>query len=221
MSTTSIVLGEDLQAYLRDVGVREHPVLARLREDTARLPEFGMQSSPESGALLGLLVRLTGTRRIIEVGTFTGYSSTAMALALPDDGRIVCCDVSEEWTNRAREAWAAAGVAEKVTLRLGPARESLDAMLAAGEGGSYDMAFIDADKGGYLDYYERALQLLRPGGLVAVDNVLWHGRVADPSVTDESTVAIRELNARVAGDERVDLVMVPIADGITLARVRD
>lgn len=221
MSTTSIGLGDDLQAYLREVGVREHPVLARLREDTARLPEFGMQSSPEAGALLGLLVRLIGARRIVEVGTFTGYSSTAMALALPNDGRIVCCDVSEGWTNRAREAWAAAGVADRVTLRLGPALESLDAMLAAGEGGTYEMAFIDANKDGYLDYYERALRLLRPGGLVAVDNVLWSGRVADPSVTDASTVTIRELNATIAADERVDHVMVPIADGITLARVRD
>jgi predicted O-methyltransferase YrrM len=221
MSTSSIGLSEDVQAYLHEVGVREHPVLARLRADTARLPQFGMQSSPESGALLGLLVRLTGARRIVEVGTFTGYSSTAMALALPADGRIVCCDVSEEWTNRAREAWAAAGVADRVTLRLGPALETLERLLANGEGGTYDMAFVDADKGNYGAYYERALRLLRPGGLVAIDNVLWSGRAADPSVTDESTVAIRELNALIATDERVDLVMVPIADGITLARVRD
>lgn len=221
MSTTSIGLSEEIQAYLLQVGVREHPVLAQLREDTARLPQFGMQSSPESAALLALLVRLTGARRIVEVGTFTGYSSTAMALAMPDDGRIVCCDVSEEWTNRAREAWAAAGVADRVTLRLGPAVETLDAMLAGGEENAYDLAFIDADKANYATYYERALRLLRPGGLVAIDNVLWSGRVADPSVSDESTVAIRELNARIAADERVDLVMVPIADGVTLARLRD
>jgi len=221
MSTSSIGLDDDLQAYLVRYGVREHPVLAELRKATALLPESGMQSSPESAALLALFVRLTGARRVLEVGTFTGYSSTAMALALPDDGRIVCCDVSEAWTDRAREVWQAAGVAHRVTLRLGPALDTLDALLADGEAGSYDLAFIDADKGNYTAYYERALRLLRPGGLVAIDNVLWSGRVADPSVTDASTTAIRELNTRLAADERVDLVMVPIADGVTLARLRD
>ena len=220
MSNTSIGLGDDIQAYLVANGLREHPVLAQLRADTARLPNYGMQTAPEEGALLQMLVRLSGARRILEVGTFTGYSSTAMALALPEDGEIVCCDVSTEWTDRARGAWAAAGVEGKVTLHIGPATETLDAMLAAGGAGTFDFAYIDADKGNYAAYYERALRLLRAGGLITIDNVLWSGRVADPSVSDESTVAIRQLNALIAADERVDLVMVPVADGLTLARIR-
>ena len=220
MSNTSIGLGEDVQAYLVANGLREHPVLAQLRADTALLPNHGMQTAPEEGALLQMLVRLTGARRVLEVGTFTGYSSTAMALALPDDGEIVCCDVSTEWTDHARSAWAAAGVEGKVSLHIGPAIETLDEMLAAGAEGSFDLAYIDADKGNYAGYYERALRLVRGGGLITIDNVLWSGRVADPSVSDASTVAIRELNALIAADERVDLVMVPVADGLTLARVR-
>jgi caffeoyl-CoA O-methyltransferase len=167
-----------------------------------------------------MLVRLLPARRILEVGTFTGYSSTAMALAQPPDGRIVCCDVSQEWTDVARRAWADAGVADRMTLHLAPAVETLDALLAAGEAGSYDLAFIDADKPGYEAYYERALQLVRAGGLIAIDNVLWSGRVADPADRDESTEAIRALNAKIASDERVDVVMLPLADGLTLARVR-
>jgi len=220
MSNTSIGLGEDVQAYLVANGLREHPVLAQLRADTARLPNHGMQTAPEEGALLQMLVRLTGARRVLEVGTFTGYSSTAMALALPDGGEMVCCDVSTEWTDHARRAWAAAGVEAKVALHIGPAIETLDEMLAAGAEGSFDLAYIDADKDNYAGYYERALRLLRAGGLITIDNVLWSGRVADPSVSDASTVAIRELNALIAADERVDLVMVPVADGLTLARVR-
>jgi predicted O-methyltransferase YrrM len=220
MSNGSIGLDEALNNYLVEVGVREHPVLTALRAETASLPNASMQIAPEEGALLAMLVRLLPARRIVEVGTFTGYSSTAMALAQPDGGRITCCDVSREWTDIARRAWTDAGIADRVDLRLAPAVETLDGLLAAGEEGSYDLAFIDADKGSYDAYYERALRLLRSGGLIAIDNVLWSGRVADPSETDEDTNAIRALNAKIAADERVDVVMVPIADGVTLACVR-
>ena len=220
MSNGSIGLDEALNAYMVEAGVRENPVLAELRHTTAALPNANMQIAPEEGAFLAMLVRLLPARRILEVGTFTGYSSTAMAVAQPADGRVVCCDVSAEWTDVARRAWADAGVADRISLRLGPALETLDALLAAGEAGSFDLAFIDADKPNYDAYYERALQLVRPGGLVAIDNVLWSGRVADPSDHDESTEVIRALNAKIAADERVDVAMVPIADGLTLARVR-
>jgi O-methyltransferase len=220
MSNRSIGLDEALHAYLLSVGVREHPVLSRLREETAQLPDAQMQIAPEEGAFLALLVRTLGARNVLEVGTFTGYSSTAMARALPADGRIVCCDVSKEWTDIAKGAWTDAGVVDRVDLRLGPAVETLDAMLSDGEAGRFDLAFIDADKPSYAAYYEAALRLVRPGGLIAIDNVLWSGRVADPSVDDAQTTAIRELNAAIAADERVDVAMVPIADGLTLARVR-
>ncbi|HEX2142425.1 MAG TPA: class I SAM-dependent methyltransferase [Candidatus Limnocylindria bacterium] len=221
MSNRSIGLDENLHAYLLKVGVREHPVLAALRDETARMPNHNMQIAPEQGALLALLVRLGNVRRIVEIGTFTGYSSTAMALALPPDGRIVCCDVNREWTDVARGAWTDAGVADRVELRLGPALETLDQLLAEGGENSFDMAFIDANKSDYDGYYEAALRLLRPGGLVAIDNVLWSGRVADPSDRDEDTDAIRALNAKIAADERVELGMTPVGDGLTLARLRD
>ena len=220
MSSRSIGLSEDLHAYLLDVGVREPEVLRRLREETAALPMANMQIAPEEGATLAMLVRLLGARRVLEVGTFTGYSSTAMALALPADGRIVCCDVSREWTDIARRAWADAGVADRVELHLAPAMDTLNGLLAAGEAGTFDLAFIDADKGNYGNYYEAALQLVRRGGLIAIDNVLWSGRVADPSVSDEDTDAIRALNAQIAADQRVDVAMLPVADGLTLARIR-
>lgn len=220
MSSRSIGLSEDLHAYLLDVGVREPEVLRRLREETAALPMANMQIAPEEGATLAMLVRLLGARRVLEVGTFTGYSSTAMALALPADGRIVCCDVSREWTDIARRAWADAGVADRVELHLAPAMDTLNGLLAAGEAGTFDLAFIDADKGNYGNYYEAALQLVRRGGLIAIDNVLWSGRVADPSVSDEDTDAIRALNARIAADQRVDVAMLPVADGLTLALIR-
>jgi predicted O-methyltransferase YrrM len=220
MSNRSIGLDEALHAYLLSVGVREHPVLARLREETAQLPDAQMQIAPEEGAFLALLVRTLGPRKVLEVGTFTGYSSTAMAMALPAGGRIVCCDVSKEWTDVAKGAWTDAGVADRVDLRLGPAVETLEGLLQAGEAGAFDLAFIDADKPNYAAYYEATVQLVRPGGLIAIDNVLWSGRVADPSVQDAQTTAIRALNATIAADERVDLAMVPIADGLTLARVR-
>jgi predicted O-methyltransferase YrrM len=226
MANRSIGLSEELHDYLMGVGVREPEVMRRLRDETAAIPQHDMQIAPEQGAFMSLLVRAIGARRCLEIGTFTGYSSTAVALALPPDGLLVCCDVSREWTDIARRAWTDAGVAERVELRIGPALETLDAMLAdgpdgsAGEAGTFDFAFIDADKGNYDNYYERCLQLVRPGGLIAIDNVLWSGKVADSSVTDETTSLMRALNAKIAADERVDVSMLPLADGLTLARVR-
>ena len=218
MSGRSIGLSEELHAYLMGVGVREPEVLTALRADTADHPQASMQIAPEEGALLAMLVRLVGAGRVLEIGTFTGYSSTAMALALPPGGRITCCDISEEFTARARRVWADAAVEDRVELRIGPALESLAALEA--EGASFDLAFIDADKPNYAGYYEACLRLVRPGGLICIDNVLWSGRVADPSDTDPSTEAIRALNDAIAIDERVDVATVPIADGLTIARIR-
>lgn len=220
MSRRTVALDDRLLDYLRDVSLREAPALAHLREETSRHPDAGMQIAPEQGQLLQLLVRLIGARRTLEVGVFTGYSSLAVAFALPSDGHILACDVSREYTDVARRHWQVAGVEGKVELVLGPARATLDARLAVGEAGSYDFAFIDADKGGYVDYYERALRLVRRGGLIAVDNTLWGGAVADPDDASADTRAIRAFNLRLAGDDRIDLSLVPIGDGLTLARVR-
>jgi caffeoyl-CoA O-methyltransferase len=216
MANASIALSDTLETYLRRVGVREPDVLRRLREETAPLPNAQMQISPEQGAFMSVLVKAIGARRCLEVGTFTGYSSTVVALAIPDDGHLTCCDVSVEWTDVARRYWTDAGVAHKIDLRIGPAVQTLKTL----EEGSFDFAFIDADKPGYDAYYERALRLVRPGGLIAIDNVLWSGRVADDADQDERTVAIRALNAKIATDKRVDVAMVPIGDGMTLAFVR-
>jgi predicted O-methyltransferase YrrM len=202
------------------VGTREPEVLARLRDETAEIPQHGMQIAPEEGAFLAMLVELTGARRCIEVGTFTGYSSTAVALALPEDGLLVCCDVSEEWTAVARRYWDRAGVAEKIDLRIAPAADTLDQLLADGEQAAYDFAFVDADKTGYDGYYERLLRLVRPGGLIAFDNTLWGGKVLEQDARDADTRAIQALNAKLADDERVTLCLVPLADGVTLARRR-
>jgi caffeoyl-CoA O-methyltransferase len=220
MSRRTIHVDDRLYEYLLAVSLREPPALARLREETARHRSAGMQISPEQGQLMQLLVRLIGARRTIEVGVFTGYSALAVALALPAAGRVLACDVSEEFTAVAQRHWAAAGVADRIELVLAPALQTLDARLAAGEAGGYDFAFIDADKTNYAAYYERVLRLLRPGGLVAIDNTLWSGAVADPAVTDADTVALRALNAALLRDERVDLSLVPIGDGLTLARKR-
>lgn len=220
MSKGSIGLEPELNAYLERVGVREPDVLRLLREETSTMPEANMQIAAEEGAFLALLVKLIGAHRILEVGTFTGYSSTAMALALPPDGRIVCCDISREFTDVALRTWSAAGVADRVELHLGPAIETLDELLAKGAAGTFDLAFIDADKTNYAGYYERSLRLVRPGGLIAIDNVLWSGRVVDAAETDADTEAIRAINQAIAADERVDVAMVPIADGVTLARIR-
>lgn len=220
MSRRSFLLTETLANYYVKVALRETPVLAELRAETAGLAQAQMQISPEQGQLLAVLVQIMDARRCIEVGVFTGYSSLAVAQALPADGQILACDISEEWTAMARRYWTTAGVEGKIRLVLAPARATLDAEIAAGNAGSYDFAFIDADKTAYLDYYERCLRLLRHGGLIAVDNTLWSGRVADPKVTDADTRALRAFNAAVAKDERVDLCLVPIADGLTLLRKR-
>ncbi len=220
MASRTLNLDDRLYDYLQRVSLREPPILARLREETAALPGAGMQISPEQGQFMALLIELTGARRVLEVGTFTGYSSLAMALALPPEGHIVACDVSEEFTAMARRYWAEAAVADKIELRLAPALETLDALLAEGQGETFDFAFIDADKVNYEGYYEQALRLLRRGGLIAVDNVLWDGKVADPAVQDEDTDAIRALNEKIRTDERVTTSLLTIGDGIMLARKR-
>ena len=220
MSNRSIPLTDSLYEYLIDVSLREPALLLALREETAGMRNRSMQISPEQGQFMALLARLAGAKRCLEIGVFTGYSSLAVALALPEDGRIVACDVSEEWTAVARRYWAAAGMDHKIDLRLAPAVQTLDALVADGQAGRFDFAFIDADKERYLEYYERVLRLLRPGGLVAVDNTLWSGRVADPEVADVDTVALRHFNECLHRDERVDLSLVPIGDGLTLARKR-
>lgn len=220
MSNRTISMTDGLYGYLLGTSLREPPLLKRLRDETAAHPQARMQISPEQGQFMQLLAKLMGARRCIEVGVFTGYSSLAVALALPADGRILACDVSEEFTSVARRYWKEAGVAGKIELKLAPALQTLDERLAAGEAGSYDLAFIDADKANYADYYERILKLLRPGGLVLVDNVLWSGRVLDADDRSEDTVAIRAFNRLLHQDERVDLSLLPIGDGLTLARKR-
>ena len=194
--------------------------MRRLREETASLDEASMQIGADQGQFMGLLVEIMGARNALEVGTFTGYSALAVALALPDDGRLVACDVSEEWTAIARRYWEEAGVAHKIDLRLAPALETLEGLLAEGCAGTFDFAFIDADKEGYDAYYERALELMRTGGLIALDNTLWEGKVVDPAVADGDTQAIRAMNAKLAGDARVTLSLLPVGDGLTLARKR-
>ena len=220
MANFSIGLPPLVHDYLVRHGVRETDLLKRLREETRAIPQHNMQISPEQGAFLALLVELTGAKRCLEIGTFTGYSSLVVALAMPPDGTIVCCDVSEEWTSIARRYWAEAGVAERVDLRLAPALETLDDLLANGAADTFDFAFIDARKTEYPDYHERVIQLLRPGGLAAYDNVLWSGRVVDDEDQTAETQGIRRLNDRLASDERVTVSMLPLGDGVTLARKR-
>ena len=220
MSNRTIVMNDALYGYLLGASLRDLPLLKRLREETAKHPRARMQISPEQGQFMQLLVKLMGARRCIEVGVFTGYSSLAVALVLPVDGYILACDVSEEFTAVARRYWREAGVESRIQLRLAPALETLDARLKAGEGGSYDLAFIDADKSNYAGYYERILKLLRPGGLILVDNVLWSGAVMDEKDMSEDTVALRAFNIALHKDERIDLSMLPVGDGLTLARKR-
>jgi predicted O-methyltransferase YrrM len=220
VSNRTLSLDEGLYDYLLKVSLREAEVLRRLRDETLRLPQRSMQIAPEQGQFMALLVRLINAGRILEIGTFTGYSALAMALALPPGGRIVTCDVSEEWTAVARRYWTEAGVEDRIALRLAPATATLDALLASDEEERFDLAFIDADKENYGGYYERALALVRPGGLIIVDNVLWGGSVIDPGKQDPDTVAIRAFNTRIRDDDRVDLSLVPIGDGLTLAMKR-
>lgn len=217
MSKKTLGLDEQLYDYLLSVSLREPNILRQLREETARFPNAMMQIAPEQGQFMALLVQLVGATKTLEIGVFTGYSSLCVALALPQNGKIVACDVSEEYTTVARRYWETAGVADKINLRLAPALNTLDELLAAGQAGTFDFAFIDADKGNYDGYYERSLQLIRPGGLIAIDNVLWSGRVVDPQVQNPNTEAIRAFNKKLHRDERVSLSLVPIADGLTLA----
>lgn len=221
MSARTTPMTDALYAYYRATAVREPAILSRLREETAVLGGVSrMQISPEQGQFMQLLVTLTGARELIEIGTFTGYSSLACALVLPAGGNILCCDVNAEWTAIAQRYWAEAGVADRLTLRLSPALETLDALLASGRADSFDMAFVDADKSNYDAYYERTLRLVRPGGLICFDNTLWGGSVADDTDQSPDTRAIRALNAKIADDPRVMSCLVPIGDGLTLARRR-
>ena len=220
MGRETLRLSDAVYQYLQDHSLRESNVLRQLRKETATLKEARMQLSPEQGQLLMFLVELTGARKAIEVGTFTGYSALCVAIALPSNGYLVACDVSETWTAVGQRYWKLAGVLAKVDLRIAPAVETLDKLLATGEGDSFDFALIDADKENYEAYYERILGLLRVGGLLLVDNVLWNGKVADPDDTEESTLAIRAFNRKVYEDDRVSLSMLPIGDGMTLIRKR-
>lgn len=211
-------LSEPLERYLFDVLSPRTEVQERLRQETQAHPRAAMQIGPDQGLFLGLLVRMLDARRVVEVGTFTGYSALAMAMALPPGGRVLCCDISEEYTSIARRYWKDAGVADRIDLRLGPASETLTRLLATEGPASQDMAFIDADKTGYDAYYETCLQLVRPGGIIAIDNVLWSGKVADPAVKEADTAALRALNLKIRDDRRVDAVVLTVGDGLTLAR---
>jgi predicted O-methyltransferase YrrM len=217
MGKQTIGLEQNLYDYLLSVSLREPIILTQLRQETSQLPMSRMQISPEQGQFMALLVKLIGAKKTLELGVFTGYSSLVVALALPADGKIVACDVSEEYTSIARRYWQQAGVADKIDLHIAPALETLNNLLAAGEAGTFDFAFIDADKGNYENYYERSLELIRPGGLIAIDNVLWSGKVADPEIQDNQTNKIRAFNRKLHQDSRITLSLVPIADGLTLA----
>jgi caffeoyl-CoA O-methyltransferase len=217
MPTEDLTIGDELWEYMRSVTLREPDVLRRLREETAGLPNSNFQISAEQGQFMALLMHLIGARRTIEIGVYTGYSALVVAQALPEDGRIIACDINEESTAIAKRYWRDAGVGQKIDLRIGPALNTLDSLIAGGQGNRFDFVFIDADKTNYENYYERALVLLRPGGLIAVDNVLWYGRVIDASCDDPDTRAIRAFNAQMKGDSRVWLSMLPVRDGLTLA----
>lgn len=217
MSSKTLALTDPLRDYLLAVGVREDALLAELRAETAAMPDAQMQIAPEQGAFMGVLTRALRVGRALEIGTFTGYSSLVVARALVPGGRLVCCDVSEEFTSVARRYWARAGVADRIDLHLGPALSTLQRLRAEGADGTFDLAFIDADKPGYAAYVEEVLPLLRAGGVLLIDNVLWSGHVADDADQRPNTVAIRDLNAQLARDPRVDLVMLPLGDGLTMA----
>lgn len=220
MTNKTLGLDERLYDYLLSVSLREPEILRQLREETANHPMGRMQIAPDQGQFMALLVQLIGAKKVIEIGVFTGYSSLVVALALPSDGKIIACDISAEDTNIARRYWEKAGITDKIELRLAPAIQTLDELIAAGEINSFDFVFIDADKKNYPEYYERALQLVRSGGLIAIDNVLWSGKVADSAIQDGQTQAIRNFNEKLHQDERVTLSLVSIADGLTLALKR-
>ncbi len=220
MSSKTIKLTDELYSYLQNVSLREAEVLRELRAETAGMPMAVMQIAPEQGQFMAFLVKLLGARKTIEVGVFTGYSALAVALALPDEGRMIACDINREYTDIAKRYWRRAGVADRIDLRLGPASATLQQLIDGGEQASYDFAFIDADKTGYQQYYEQCLVLLRPGGVIAVDNVLWGGSVIDQNDLSEDTEAIRQFNSFVKTDERVDETLLPVGDGLTLLRRR-
>lgn len=220
MSVRTLPMTEPLYEYLLTINRPVPDIFARLRAETQQLPNAMMQISIEQGQFMDLLTRLIGAKKVLEVGVFTGYSALTVAMALPEDGKLIACDVSTEWTSIGRKYWEEAGVADKIDLRIAPAVDTLDSLLAEGQAGAFDFAFIDADKPNYDAYYERILQLVRPNGLIAIDNTLWYGKVADEAVQDESTVALRELNAKLAADSRVTLSVLPIGDGLTLALKR-
>lgn len=218
MSTGSIGLSESLHSYLVSVSVPADPLWERLRDETKKNVGFNMQISPEQAQFMAFLIRMLGVKKAVEIGTFTGYSALSIARALPKDGQLVACDVSTEWTSMAKRYWEEADVADKIDLKIAPALDTLDNMIANGESGTYGFAFIDADKSNYVGYYEKCYELLHPGGLIGVDNTLWGGSVADPEKNDEDTKAIRQLNQRLFEDDRVDSTLIPIGDGLHLAR---
>ena len=220
MTNRTLTIDDRLYRYLLDNSLRETPLMRELRELTMGQEMARMQIAPEQGQFMALLVELLGARKIIEIGTFTGYSALCMAQAMPADGRLICCDINREWTAIGLDFWEQAGVQNKIELRIAPALQTLDDLLRGGEAGGFDMAFIDADKPNYRSYYERCLDLLRPGGLLMFDNMLWSGAVADPDDMDGDTVALRELNSVLHQDKRVSISLVPIGDGLTLARKR-
>jgi len=221
MSNRTLTLDDRTYDYLIGHSLREAPELATLRAETASHPKVNMQIAPEQGQFMQLLVRLAGARRAIEVGVFTGYSSLAVMLAMPPDGRLLALDISDEYTAVARRHWQAAGVADRVELVIAPAKATLDARIARGESGLYDFAFIDADKTSYLAYYERLMKLVRPGGLIVVDNTLWSGEVANPANHEAETIALRAFNDALHRDPRIDVALLPVGDGLTLARRRE
>jgi len=221
MSDSLLSITPEIHKYLLSVSLREHPVLTALRTQTQTMPAGVMQISPEQGQFMQLLVKLLGAKKTLEVGVFTGYSALSVALALPEDGKIIACDVNEEWTSIAQTFWEKAGVSHKIHLKLAPALETMQRLIEQGEAASFDFIFLDADKANYPQYYELAIQLIRVGGLIAVDNVLWGGDVANPTNHDKQTEAIRSLNQKVFNDDRVDISLVPIRDGLTLARKKD
>lgn len=218
MTRKTINLTENLYQYILDISLKEHPVLAELREVTATHPAAQMQIAPEQGQFMAWLVQLMGAKKTLDIGVFTGYSSLVVALALPAEGKVIACDSDPRPTAIAQEYWQKAGVEQKISLKLAPALETLDELLAQGEAGTFDFAFIDADKGNYLNYFEKSLELIRTGGVIAIDNVLWSGRVADPDDEDKRTEKIREFNQALYADQRISLTVLAIADGLTLAR---
>ena len=217
MSRFHTPITDELADYIRTIALREPDVLRQQREATDQDPQASMQTAPEQGQFLQMLARLTGAKKTLDIGVFLGNSSTWVALAMPAGGKVIACDRSEEFTQRARQLWRAAGVEDKIELRLGPALDTLDSLIAEGQAGTFDFAFIDADKANYANYYDRALVLVRAGGLIAIDNVLWHGDVIDPGKTDADTEAIRAFNLKVHADKRVSLSLIPLGDGLTLA----